>query len=164
MITNNEKARGILFLSILDKKLNIKECIKKSQLTADEISNIISIPKFQQYFKKKTKNELIVSCRTDWIVEDIAKHIKINQSEHQILEEIIKEKLMDHIAEYWKENGKTDREESYLQGNKDGSWVYYDDNGNRLKLEKYQKGKNTGAKIYYYDNGKKEREEFHIKE
>ena len=25
---------------------------------------------------------------------------------------------------YWKENGKTDREESYLQGNKDGSWVY----------------------------------------
>lgn len=110
MISNNEKTSGILFLSILDKKLNVKECIKQSQLTADEISNIISIPKFQQYFKKKTINELIVSCRTDWIVEDIAKYIKINQSEHEILEEIVKEKLMNHIAEYWKEKGKVNRD------------------------------------------------------
>ena len=25
---------------------------------------------------------------------------------------------------YWNENGKTDREESYIQGDKDGDWVY----------------------------------------
>ena len=110
MITNNEKTSGILFLSILDKKLNIEECIKQSKLTPDQISNIISIPKFQKYFKKKTTDELTVSCRTDWIVEDIAKHIKINQSEHEILEEIVKEKLMKHIAEYWEENGKVKRD------------------------------------------------------
>ena len=110
MITNNEKTSGILFLSILDKKLNIEECIKLSKLTPDQISNIISIPKFQKYFKKKTTDELTVSCRTDWIVEDIAKHIKINQSEHEILEEIVKEKLMKHISEYWKENGKVKRD------------------------------------------------------
>ena len=110
MITNNEKTSGILFLSILDKKLNIEECIKQSKLTPDQISNIISIPKFQKYFKKKTTDELTVSCRTDWIVEDIAKHIKINQSEHEILEEIVKEKLMKHISEYWKENGKVKRD------------------------------------------------------
>ena len=110
MITINEKTSGILFLSILDKKLNIEECIKQSKLTPEQISNIISIPKFQKYFKKKTTDELTVSCRTDWIVEDIAKHIKINQSEHEILEEIVKEKLMKHISEYWKENGKVKRD------------------------------------------------------
>ena len=30
---------------------------------------------------------------------------------------------------YWKENGKTDREESYFEGNKNGNWVYYNDDG-----------------------------------
>ena len=64
---------------------------------------------------------------------------------------------------YWKENGKTDREESYFEGNKNGNWVYYNDNGIKEIVEKYEKGKDTGHKIFYYDNGKKEKEEFHAK-
>ena len=64
---------------------------------------------------------------------------------------------------HWKENGKTDREESYFQGDKNGNWVYYTDDGIKERIEKYEKGKETGHKIFYYDNGKKEKEEFHIK-
>ena len=75
MITKNEKSSGILFLSILDKKVNIEESIKRSKLTADEISNIISIPMFQRYFRKETDDELLISCKTDWIVEDISEHV-----------------------------------------------------------------------------------------
>ena len=65
---------------------------------------------------------------------------------------------------YWKENGKTDREESYSQGEKSGDWSYYSDDGIKEKLEKYQKGNDTGHKIYFYKNGKKEKEEFHVKD
>ena len=110
MITKNEKSSGILFLSILDKKVNIEESIKRSKLTADEISNIISIPMFQRYFRKETDDELLISCKTDWIVEDISEHIKISQSEHKILEEIVQEKLMNHISEYWREDGEVKRD------------------------------------------------------
>ena len=106
----DEKNVGILFLSILNSKVNIEECIKRSQLTADEISNIISIPKFQKYFKKETENELLISCETDWISDNIAEHINISKSEHEILQKTIKEKLIEHISKYWKENGKVERD------------------------------------------------------
>ena len=110
MNNEDEKNAGILFLSILNSKINIEECIKRSQLTADEISNIISIPKFQKYFKKETENELLLSCKTNWISDNIAEHINISKSEHEILQKTIKEKLMKHISKYWKENGKVERD------------------------------------------------------
>ena len=110
MNNEDEKNAGILFLSILNSKINIEECIKRSQLTADEISNIISIPKFQKYFKKETENELLLSCETNWISDNIAEHINISKSEHEILQKTIKEKLMKHISKYWKENGKVERD------------------------------------------------------
>ena len=53
MINDDEKSVGILFLSILDSKSTIEECIKKSGLTADKISTLISIPKFNKYFELK---------------------------------------------------------------------------------------------------------------
>ena len=37
---------------------------------------------------------------------------------------------------YWREDGKTDREESYLLGQKNGEWTFYDEKGNKLKPEK----------------------------
>ena len=54
MINDDEKSVGILFLSILDSKSTVEECIKKSGLTADKISTLISIPKFNKYFEKET--------------------------------------------------------------------------------------------------------------
>ena len=110
MNNEDEKNAGMLFLSILNSKINIEECIERSQLTADEISNIISIPKFQKYFKKETKNELLLSCETDWISDNIAEHINISKSEHEILQKTINEKLIEHISKYWKENDKVERD------------------------------------------------------
>ena len=110
MSNDNEKNVGILFLSILNSKYNIEQCIKRSELTAEEISNLISIPKFQKYFRKETKNELLLSCETDWISEELSKNIRINKSEKKILHETIKEKIIPHISEYWKENGKVKRD------------------------------------------------------
>ncbi len=110
MSNDNEKNVGILFLSILNSKYNIEQCIKRSELTAEEISNLISIPKFQKYFRKETKNELLLSCETDWIGEELSKNIRINKSEKKILHETIKEKIIPHISEYWKENGKVKRD------------------------------------------------------
>ena len=110
MIDQNEKNTGILFLSILNSKISIEECMERSKLTAEEISNVISIPKYQKYFKKDTKSELLLSCETDWISEEIANHIHISNSENKILKEAIKEKFIEHISEYWKDNGKVKRD------------------------------------------------------
>ena len=110
MINDNEKNVGILFLSILNSKYNIEECIKRSKLTAEEISNLISIPKFQKYFKKETENELLLSCETNWISEELSENIRISNSEKKILQETIKEKIIPHISEYWKENGEVKRD------------------------------------------------------
>ena len=85
MINDNEKNVGILFLSILNSKYNIEECIKRSKLTAEEISNLISIPKFQKYFKKETEKELLLSCETNWISEELSENIRISKSEKKIL-------------------------------------------------------------------------------
>ena len=89
MINDDEKNVGILFLSILDSKSTIEECIKKSGLTADKISTIISIPKFKKYFEKETDKELYITCKIDWIGEEIANEIKISDFESQILKETI---------------------------------------------------------------------------
>ena len=110
MIDQNEKNIGILFLSILNSKISIEECMEKSSLSAEEISHIISIPKYQKYLKKNTENELFLSCETDWISEEIANHISISKSEKKILKESIKEKFIEHISEYWKDNGKVKRD------------------------------------------------------
>ena len=59
MIGDEEFNIGILYLSVLDSKMSINECIAKSGLTADQISNIISIPKFQKYFDKEVNEELL---------------------------------------------------------------------------------------------------------
>jgi len=110
LIDQNEKNIGILFLSILNSKISIEECMEKSSLSAEEISHIISIPKYQKYLKKNTENELFLSCETDWISEEIANHISISKSEKKILKESIKEKFIEHISEYWKDNGKVKRD------------------------------------------------------
>ncbi len=110
MINRNEKNAGILFLSILNSKISIEECIKRSKLTAEEISNIISIPKYQKYFKKETDDELLLSCETNWISDKLAENINISQSENGILQETIKEKFIAHISEYWKEEDGVKRD------------------------------------------------------
>ena len=60
MIGDEEFNIGILYLSVLDSKMSINECIAKSGLTADQISNIISIPKFQKYFDSLHSLEALI--------------------------------------------------------------------------------------------------------
>jgi len=110
MINDDEKSVGILFLSILDSKSTIEECIKRSGLSADEISTIISIPKFNKYFEKETDKTLYITCKTDWICEEIGNQIKISDSESQILKEAIDNKFRNHVTKYWEENGKIKRD------------------------------------------------------
>ena len=93
MTSDYEKNVGILFLSILDSRSTVEDCMKKSGLTAENISTIISIPKFDKYFMKNTNKELRISCKTDWISEDISKHVKISKSEVKILKEMVKKKI-----------------------------------------------------------------------
>ena len=110
MINDDEKSVGILFLSILDSKSTIEECIKKSGLTADKISTLISISKFNKYFEKKTDKELHITCKIDWICEEIGNLIKISDSESQILKETIDNKFLNHVTKYWEENGRIKRD------------------------------------------------------
>ena len=110
MISDDEKNAGILFLSILDNKSTIEQCISKSGLTADKISNIISIPKFNKYFEKKNIKELSVVCKIDWISEEIGSLIKINDSELKILKESVESKFINHITKFWNEEGTLKRD------------------------------------------------------
>ena len=110
MINDDEKSVGILFLSILDSKSTIKDCMNKSGLTADKISTIISIPKFNRYFEKKTDEELHITCKIDWIGDEIGNRIKISDSESEILKETIENKFINHVIKYWDENGETKRD------------------------------------------------------
>ena len=110
MTSDYEKNIGILFLSILDSRSTVEDCMKKSGLTAENISTIISIPKFNKYFMKNTNKELRISCKTDWISEDMSKHVKISKSEVKILKEMVKKKIIRHISKYWNENGKIQRD------------------------------------------------------
>ncbi len=110
MISNNEKSLGVLFLSILGSKSTIEECISKSGLTADNISKIISIPEYEKYFVKSTDKELRISCRTEWISEDMSKNIRISKSEAKILKEAVKKKFVKHVSKYWNDNGIVQRD------------------------------------------------------
>lgn len=110
MINEDEKKLGALFLCILNSKISIKECIKRSKLDAEEISKIISSPQFQKYFKTESKDELLISCKTNWISKEIARTITLNDSEMEIIEKTIKEKFLIHIAKYWEENGEIKRD------------------------------------------------------
>ena len=110
MISDDEKNAGVLFLSILDNKSTIEQCISKSGLTADKISNIISIPKFNKYFEKKTIKELSVVCKIDWISEEIGNLIKINALELKILKESVESKFINHITKFWNEGGTVKRD------------------------------------------------------
>ena len=110
MISDDEKNAGILFLSILDNKSTIEQCISKSGLTADKISNIISIPKFNKYFEKKTIKELSIVCKIDWISEEIGNLIKINALELKILKESVESKFINHINKFWNEKGTIKRD------------------------------------------------------
>ena len=110
MINDDEKNVGILFLSILDSRSTIEECIVKSGLSADEISTIISIPKFNKYFEKETDKTLYITSKIDWICEEIGNQIKISDSEAQILKEAIDSKFRNHVTKYWGENGKIKRD------------------------------------------------------
>ena len=110
MISNEDKYMGILFLSTLECKSTIEDCITKSGLTADNVSNIISIPKFNKYFEKETDKELYIGCKLDWISEEIGKHIKINESEIKILKDAVENKFIEHITKFWDENGTIKRD------------------------------------------------------
>ena len=59
---------------------------------------------------------------------------------------------------FWREDGKTDREESYLLGKKNGEWTFYDEKGNKLGTHQgvmfYTIGQRKGLGIGGMNNGK----------
>ena len=110
MINKDEKNLGKLFLSILNSRITIDECIEKSKLSADEVSKTISAPIFQKYFKKENDDELFISCKTDWISKTIAEHISINKSEMEIINKTVQKKFITHVTKYWKDGGKIRRD------------------------------------------------------
>lgn len=110
MTNDDEKSVGILFLTLLNSEATINNCIKKSGLTADKISTIISTPKFNRYFEKKTDEELYISSKVDWISDEIGHRIKINDSEAEILKESVQKKFINHVNKFWKEKGVVKRD------------------------------------------------------
>ena len=110
MTNDDEKGVGILFLTLLNSEATINNCIKKSGLTADKISTIISTPKFNRYFEKKTDEELYISSKVDWISDEIGHRIKINDSEAEILKESVQKKFINHVNKFWKEKGVVKRD------------------------------------------------------
>ena len=110
MTNDDEKSVGILFLTLLNSEATINNCIKKSGLTADKISTIISTPKFNRYFEKKTDEELYISSKVDWISDEIGHRIKINDSEAKILKESVQKKFINHVNKFWKEKGVVKRD------------------------------------------------------
>ena len=110
MTNDDEKSVGILFLTLLNSEATINNCIKKSGLTADKISTIISTPKFNRYFEKKTDEELYISSKVDWISDEIGHRIKINDSEAEILKESVQKKFINHVNKFWKEKGIVKRD------------------------------------------------------
>ena len=110
MTNDDEKSVGILFLTLLNSEATINNCIKKSGLTADKISTIISTPKFNRYFEKKTDEELYISSKIDWISDEISHRIKTNDSEAEILKESVQKKFINHVNKFWKEKGIVKRD------------------------------------------------------
>ena len=49
---------------------------------------------------------------------------------------------------FWREDGKTDREEYYLLREKNGEWTFYDENGNPL-IDVNQKFSSSGTVVTY---------------
>jgi len=60
--------------------------------------------------EKETDKELYITCKIDWIGEEIANEIKISDFESQILKETIDNKFLNHVAKYWEENGRIKRD------------------------------------------------------
>ena len=50
---------------------------KRSNLNTEKIAEIISIPNSEIFFEKKTKDELQISCKYDWLVNNITEKVKL---------------------------------------------------------------------------------------
>tara|TARA_B100000965_G_scaffold406666_1_gene447034 strand:+ start:3520 stop:4152 length:633 start_codon:yes stop_codon:yes gene_type:complete len=93
---------------------------KRSNLNTEKIAEIISIPNSEIFFEKKTKDELQISCKYDWLVNNITEKVKLRNKENKDFKTIIKKNIDSHLHYYWSEDDVAVRD---LKSRTIGEWI-----------------------------------------
>ena len=109
-----------LFLSLIGSKHSIDKAKERSGLSIEKIAEIISIPNSDIFFEKKTKDELKISCRYDWLIDNISKKVKFRNKENEDFKKIIKKNIDKHLHSHWSENNVVVRD---LKARTVGEWI-----------------------------------------
>ena len=109
-----------LFLSLIGSKYSIDKAKERSGLSIEKIAEIISIPNSDIFFEKKTKDELKISCRYDWLIDNISKKVKFRNKENEDFKRIIKKNIDKHLHSHWSENNVVVRD---LKARTVGEWI-----------------------------------------
>lgn len=88
----------------------MEQAVEISGLNIEKIAEIISSPVSQQFFTRNNDDDLIISCRYDWFLDNLVKKINLRKDEENILKDIIYEKFPVHLERYWSEDGVVIRE------------------------------------------------------
>ncbi len=88
----------------------MEQAAEISGLDIEKIAEIISSPVSQQFFTRNNDDDLIISCRYDWFLDNLVKKINLRKDEENILKDIIYEKFPVHLERYWSEDGVVIRE------------------------------------------------------
>ena len=111
---------AILFLSLIGGKYTMDQAKERSGLTVEKIAEIISMPNSEIFFGKKTKEDLKISCKYNWLVDSISQKIKLRDKENKDFKKVIKKNIDKHLHKYWSENNVVVRD---LKARTVGEWM-----------------------------------------
>jgi len=109
-----------LFISIIGKKLTIEEVSKESELSVEQVAELISDQESLRFFKKEGEQELKISCDYSWISVNLSKKIKLRTKEIEEINIIMETKFPKHAGKYWSEDKKITRD---LISRTLGEWI-----------------------------------------
>ena len=109
-----------LFLSLVGGKYTMDEAKDRSGLSVEKIAEIISMPNSETFFGKKNKDDLIISCKYNWLADSISQKVKFRDKENEDFKKIIKKNIDKHLHRYWSENNVVKRD---LKARTVGEWI-----------------------------------------
>jgi|TARA_B110000438_G_scaffold254493_1_gene260768 hypothetical protein len=109
-----------LFISLIGKKLTIEEVSKESELSVEQVAELISDQESLRFFKKEGEQELKISCDYSWISVNLSKKIKLRTKEIEEINIIMETKFPKHAEKYWSEEKKITRD---LISRTLGEWI-----------------------------------------
>ena len=83
---------GRLFLSLIGAKYTIEQAKERTNLSIEEIAELISMPGSDTFFSKESGKELRIYCNYGWITENISENVNLRGNEKKDLAPLLQAK------------------------------------------------------------------------